>query len=323
MASAEASVNIALVKYWGKRNIELNLPCASSLSMTLQTMSDVDCDLRLTSRTSVMIADRDTLILNGKETSVNPRISRMLDYVRQKTALGPVKIESKNFFPTAAGLASSASGCAALAKALSALISLSESDLQTIARLGSGSACRSLEGGFVKMNIDGSIERLFNHDHWPSLSCSVFVIEEGKKRVPSGLGMQATVVSSELFKKRLDLIDGKIDSLINAIERRDFPAFAEIVMRDSNQFHAVCLDTYPPLLYLNGSSYKIIDAVHNLNNMGKTIAAYTFDAGPNAFVFYQREDRSLVEEAIRQSLDKTPAIVRCQVGPGAQLIDKE
>eukprot|EP01105_Mastigella_eilhardi_P017638 TRINITY_DN4061_c0_g1_i1.p1 TRINITY_DN4061_c0_g1~~TRINITY_DN4061_c0_g1_i1.p1 ORF type:complete len:281 (+),score=44.68 TRINITY_DN4061_c0_g1_i1:376-1218(+) len=210
-------------------------------------------------------------------------------------------IMSVNNFPTRAGLASSASGFACLVACMAHALEVT-ADVSGIARLGSGSACRSMFGGFVEWRrgadpsgVDSIAHQLFNDTHWPELEILILVVNEGEKAVGSTPGMQASVKTSALLQQRVASIPQKIEALKLAIAARDFGTFAEITMKDSNQMHAVCLDTYPPLFYMNDTSRTIVDIVSQLNvAVGKLIAAYTFDAGPNAVVFCLREHIHLV-----------------------------
>ncbi|KAJ2005684.1 diphosphomevalonate decarboxylase, partial [Coemansia thaxteri] len=212
-----------------------------------------------------------------------------------------------NNFPTAAGLASSASGYAALVSALGVLFDLPEStsDLSRVARVGSGSACRSMFGGFVAWQAgvsndghDSFAVQVAGHNHWPELQALILVASDKKKAISSTAGMQTTVETSELFAERVrTVVPKRMDAMQRAIAERDFAAFAEITMRDSNQFHAVCLDTYPPISYMNDTSRSIVGLVHAFNDArGRIAAAYTYDAGPNAVIYALKDDmRHLVE----------------------------
>lgn len=210
-----------------------------------------------------------------------------------------VHVCSENNFPTAAGLASSASGLAALVYTLAQLyeLQISTSDLSRIARQGSGSACRSLFGGFVAWEMgsaaDGSDSKAVQiapETHWPELEALVCVVSDAKKGTSSTEGMQHTVETSELMQARIStVVPQRMASIKQAILDRDFATFAEITMRDSNQFHAVCLDTYPPISYLNDTSRAIMRVIHEYNKDGIK-AAYTYDAGPNAVIYAPREN---------------------------------
>lgn len=212
---------------------------------------------------------------------------------------------SENNFPTAAGLASSAAGFAALVRAIANLYELpsSPTDLSRIARQGSGSACRSLFGGYVGWEqgsaADGSDSVAFQvapASHWPNMRAVILVVSAAKKGVSSTTGMQTTVATSSLFAARAnETVPRRMSEMQKAIQEKDFESFGKITMMDSNSFHATCLDTYPPIFYLNDVSRAAIKVVESINAAaGKIIAAYTFDAGPNAVVYYLEENEKEV-----------------------------
>ncbi|KAL9097288.1 MAG: hypothetical protein Q9165_000715 [Trypethelium subeluteriae] len=322
-ASTTAPVNIAVVKYWGKRDANLNLPTNSSLSVTL-----AQSDLRTHTTASCSSAyTTDTLTLNSAPQSLSsPRTQACLRELRSlraalessnpslpKLSALPLKIVSFNNFPTAAGLASSAAGFAALVRAIADLYTLpqSPSSLSLIARQGSGSACRSLLGGFVGWNVgiapDGSDSKAYEvaaAAHWAELRAIILVASAAKKSVSSTAGMQATVATSPLFRVRAaELVPARMEAMEGAIRKRDFEAFGKLTMKESNNFHATCLDTEPPILYLNDTSRAAIRAVEGINKVaGKIVAAYTFDAGPNAVVYYVEGDTEGVAGSFKRIL---------------------
>lgn len=220
----------------------------------------------------------------------------------------PLRIVSSNNFPTAAGLASSAAGFAALVRAIADLYQLPQSptELSLIARQGSGSACRSLLGGYVAWDhgtqengLDSVARLVAPRSHWPEMRALILVVSAAKKGVSSTTGMQTTVQTSSLFRTRADtVVPARMREMETAIAARDFDAFARVTMRDSNGFHATCLDTEPPIFYLNDVSRAAIRAVEALNAKspagGRCLAAYTFDAGPNAVIYYLDQDRDAV-----------------------------
>lgn len=212
---------------------------------------------------------------------------------------------SENNFPTAAGLASSAAGFAALVRAIADLYELPQDPaaLSVIARQGSGSACRSLLGGYVAWDMgsaaDGSDSRariVAEGAHWPEMRALILVASAEKKDVGSTAGMQATVATSQLFKIRAEeAVPREMSLMEKAILEKNFEGFATVTMRDSNSFHATCLDTSPPIFYLTDVSRAAIRAVEEINaSAGKLIAAYTFDAGPNAVIYYLQKNEGAV-----------------------------
>ena len=303
------------LKYWGKRDKKLNLPTNSSISVTLS-----QDDLR--TMTSIAASDsfeEDRLWLNGRPEAISSertkaclselkRLRRELensnDEIPKISSYG-LHIVSQNNFPTAAGLASSAAGFAALVVAIAKLYQLpcNESDISKIARKGSGSACRSLFGGFVAWEMgkkedgeDSKAVQIASLEHWPNIKAAILVVNEEKKDTPSTTGMQATVATSDLFQYRVrEVVPKRYTEMKKAILERDFQTFGDLTMKDSNSFHAVCLDSYPPIFYLNDTSKKIIKLICMLNEReGRIIAAYTFDAGPNAVIYYEEENENKV-----------------------------
>ncbi|XP_046397488.1 diphosphomevalonate decarboxylase [Ischnura elegans] len=307
-----APVNIAVIKYWGKRNEDLILPLNDSISATL----NMD---QMRATTTVMASPNfteDKIWLNGKEEAflTNPRL---LNCVREIKVIAKqnssaeenkmldwhIHICSENNFPTAAGLASSAAGYACLVYALAQLYGV-KGDLSTVARQGSGSACRSIYGGFVQWHrgMEGDTEeargsfaeQLVNESHWPELRIVILVVNDVKKKTSSAIGMKRSTETSELLRHRIQIsVPRRIEAMKKAIREKDFETFAEVTMKDSNQLHAVCLDTYPPAVYMNDVSHSIVELVHAYNSyLGKTEVAYTFDAGPNACLFLMEKNVS-------------------------------
>jgi len=310
-ATTSAPVNIACIKYWGKRDTKLILPTNASLSVTL----DQDhLRSKTTSRADTSF-EKDRLWLNGNEEEIKEGgrtatcIAEMKALRRKIELSNPgepkiadlhVHISSYNNFPTAAGLASSASGFAALVSSLAALYKLPSTpgELSLIARQGSGSACRSLFGGFVAWNVgsrsDGSdsmAEEIAPRSHWPEMHAIICIVSDDKKGTSSTAGMQRTVETSELLKHRIQhVVPARMEAIIEAIKHRDFNAFAQVTMQDSNQFHAVALDTDPPIFYMNDVSRAIVAIIVELNRASVArgdgrVAAYTYDAGPNAVIY--------------------------------------
>lgn len=311
MATGRAPTNIAVVKYWGKRDEALILPINSSISVTLNPD-------HLSATTTVAASPSftcDRLWLNGKEVSIEGDRyknclreirSRARDVVDKNTGAVirkkdweslHVHIASKNNFPTAAGLASSAAGFACLVYTLAQLMGVQENyegELSSIARLGSGSACRSLYGGFVKWEMgkedegkDSIAIQLADEKHWEDLVVIIAVVSSRQKETSSTAGMQESVRTSKLLHHRAkELVPKLVVEMEEAINNNDFETFAHICCADSNQFHATCLDTSPPIFYMNDTSRRIISFVERWNKAkGSAQVAYTFDAGPNAVLF--------------------------------------
>ncbi|XVF41315.1 hypothetical protein PTKIN_Ptkin01aG0270700 [Pterospermum kingtungense] len=303
MKTAQTPTNIAVIKYWGKRDESLILPVNDSISVTLDPA-------HLCTTTTVAVSpafQQDRMWLNGKEISLSGgRYQKCLREIRKRACEVEdkekgIKIEKKdweklhlhiasyNNFPTAAGLASSAAGFACLVFALAKLMNVKEDDsqLSAIARQGSGSACRSLFGGFVKWIMgkedDGSDSlavQLVDEKHWDDLFIVIAVVSSRQKETSSTSGMRESVETSLLLQHRAkEVVPKRILRMEEAIKNRDFASFAQLTCADSNQFHAVCLDTCPPIFYMNDTSHRQALFYIFLFPLG---VAYTFDAGPNA-----------------------------------------
>ncbi|XP_037293018.1 diphosphomevalonate decarboxylase [Manduca sexta] len=311
-----APVNIAVIKYWGKRDEELILPLNDSVSATLDT--SVMC-----AKTSVCARpdfNEDEIWLNGKKESFsNPRLQNCLREIKSRATAEKtvddtflswkVHVCSQNNFPTAAGLASSAAGYACLVTALAKLYKV-KSDVSSIARLGSGSACRSVYGGFVRWhagtNPDGSdsiATQIADAKHWPEMRALILVVGESKKKVSSTKGMRVSMATSDLIKHRVEYcVPKRTEEIIKAIKEKNFAQFAEITMKDSNQFHSICLDSYPPFVYMTDVSHYIVELVHKYNDFcGEPKVAYTFDAGPNACLYLLEDEVPTVISLIKHA----------------------
>ncbi|CAB9506648.1 Diphosphomevalonate decarboxylase [Seminavis robusta] len=318
METSSAPTNIATIKYWGKADAKWNTPINDSVSVTLN-----QDDLKAVTTVAASTAfENDRLWLNGEEeegAADNKRFRACVDGVRalateKKDDDGKVlvtkedwskmkiHVSSYNTFPTAAGLASSAAGYAALVAALALLFGAKEEfpgQLTSIARQGSGSACRSLSGGFVAWRKGGKkedwsdslAEQVADENHWPEIRAVIMVVSDAKKDTSSTAGMSTSVETSLLLKHRADtVVSQRMEAIEKAFLAKDFETFGQLTMADSNQFHATCLDTYPPIFYMNDVSKSIIRIIHVYNKWaGKIQAAYTFDAGPNAVIFTLEE----------------------------------
>ena len=325
--TAKSPTNIACIKYWGKRDTKLNLPINSSVSVTLD-MQDL---CTVTSVVASKSFSKDRLWLNGTEEdpSTNKRVQSVLREIRKRagafvdsdgnTIIASngdwdgynVHIVSYNTFPTAAGLASSAAGYACMVRALSALFQVSEAyagELTTIARQGSGSACRSLYGGFVKWDMgakedgtDSMAVQVATKADWPEMEAIICVVNDRKKDVSSTGGMALSVETSLLLDHRAKhVVEPRLKAIEEAYRSKNFEAFGKLTMQDSNQFHATCLDTFPPIFYMNDVSRDVIQFVHKFNkSLGGIKAAYTFDAGPNAVIFCEKQTSETLIGALR------------------------
>lgn len=212
-----------------------------------------------------------------------------------------VLIKSKNFFPSGSGLASSSSGLAALALCLGDILKSEAFDVRYISRIGSGSACRTLFGCLVQFpgvsnaDLDRNDMQVvekeskrclpfkMENSEWVRDKVAVLIMQDqhqGKKEVLSKDGMQKTAQTSELFQERIKKYSDKHIFQMNVcLKEKKLNGLMEVVMRDSNQFHATCMDTYPPLFYMNTFSMLLIKIVHRFNQVSEHHVGYTFDAG--------------------------------------------
>ncbi|CAF0783952.1 unnamed protein product [Brachionus calyciflorus] len=307
LVTCECAPNIALIKYWGKLNEELIIPLNGSISITLDRdvlssktslilLKTNNRNIQITLNNKTQVFNEGDLSKNSNDIINKKRFFTMLNKVRQNCILSDpfeyeIKIKSSNNFPTACGLASSASGFAALAHCLSKAYGY-KGDVSELARLGSGSACRSCFGGFVKWttgenSFDSLASRLFPSNHWEEMNIIALILEDGKKSVSSTHGMKESVQTSDLLKERVKIVENeRLLNMENFVREKNFDEFARLVVQDSNTFHAVCLDTYPPLFYMNDKSKEIVKFVHEYNNLDSSLKlAYSFDAGPNCFLF--------------------------------------
>ncbi len=284
-ATAIANSNIAFVKYWGKKDILLNIPMNNSISMTL--------DENVSTKTTVEFSEKykiDELILNNERQSGEKllRVSNFLDLIRKKASINfKAKVVSVNNFPTAVGIASSASGFAALAAASTKALNLklNEKELSALARQGSGSASRSIYGGFVEWKEEYA-EQIKNETHWPELRDIIVVVSDKEKYMSSREAMKITVDTSALYKKRIQNINFTLFKIKRLIINKEFTMLMEAIMKESDNMHECMADSNPKIVYLNEESKEIKSIIRNINS--KNIkAGYTFDAGPNAHIITQ------------------------------------
>ncbi|XP_054164430.1 diphosphomevalonate decarboxylase-like [Oppia nitens] len=307
--TVRAPVNIAVIKYWGKRDEDIIIPLNDSISGTLS----IDDMCAKTSVATSAEFTEDQMWLNGQKVDIaaNKRLVNCLNQIRKISTVDWIgqrlHICSVNNFPTAAGLASSAAGYACLMYALAKLYGIDSAErISTLARIGSGSACRSVYGGFVQWiaghdNETSVARQIVDENYWPEMRVLVLVVRDTQKDTSSTSGMQLTVQTSRLMQQRLKEMPDKIQAMTRAIKDRDFHRFAEIAIRESNQMHATCEDTYPPLQYMNDTSRAIRRFCHKFNDYyGQNRLGYTYDAGPNACLYLLAPDVPNVIQLLRK-----------------------
>ncbi|HGD7090557.1 TPA: diphosphomevalonate decarboxylase [Enterococcus faecium] len=320
---ARAYTNIALIKYWGKKNEELILPMNNSLSLTLDAFY---------TETEVIFSDSymvDEFYLDGtlQDEKATKKVSQFLDLFRKEAGLSlKASVISQNFVPTAAGLASSASGLAALAGACNTALKLGLDDLSLsrFARRGSGSACRSIFGGFVEWEKGhddlSSYAKPVPSDSFEDDLAMVFVlINDQKKEVSSRKGMRRTVETSSFYQGWLDSVEGDLYQLKQAIKTKDFQLLGETMERNGLKMHGTTLAAQPPFTYWSPDSLKAMDAVRQLRKQG--IPCYfTMDAGPNVKVLVENSHLSEVQETFTKLFSKEQ-VITAHAGPGIAIIE--
>lgn len=291
---AFAPANIALCKYWGKRNAELNLPVNSSLSISLG---------KLGTRTIIKFArNADRVYSNGKPAPKDfaARISSYLDLFRNDGQF--FEVRTRNNIPTAAGLASSASGFAALVKALDQLMgwNFNPRELSMLARLGSGSASRSVYDGFAVWHAGQRADGMDSHAEllegiWPDLRIGVLKVSKARKKVGSTDGMNRTRETSELYRSWPEQAACDYDELRTAVAAQDFPMLGKTAENNALAMHATMMAAWPPLCYWKPQSVGLMHKVWTAREEGLELY-FTMDAGPNLKLLYLKKDQPVVKK---------------------------
>jgi diphosphomevalonate decarboxylase len=305
-ATAYAPVNIALIKYWGKRDVALHLPLTDSFSITIDAGTT----------TTITRAAQDTVVLNGKglakDSPFYQRLVSFLDLVRPASSFF-FSITTTNQIPTGAGLASSASGFAALVLALKTFFSwdLPIEKLSCLARLGSGSACRSVFDGFAHWEkgclLDGTDSYAKKiHIMWPDLCFGVFFLSLAQKPIGSTEAMQRTVETSPLFSRWPSCVEADLAKLKKGIEERDFSLFGRALEQNALTMHATMHASWPPIVFWKPETIATLHSIMEARENGLPIYL-TMDAGPNVKVFFLRKDSQAV---LKQFPTLTPISLR-------------
>lgn len=320
-ASARARANFALVKYWGKADARLNVPAVGSISITLDALWS-DTAVEFDPRLAV-----DELVLDGGQRADQlAKVSACLDLVRERARVSTrARVVSANNFPTGAGLASSASGFAALVTAAAGALGLelAPRELSVLARRGSGSAARSVFGGFVEMHAgraadggDSFAEPLLDRDAWP-LEVAIAVTATGEKEVGSRSGMERSADSSPYYSAWVATQDSDLAAARTAIRARDFAMLADVAERNCLKMHAAAIAATPPLLYWNGATVECVHAIRRLRAAGVPVF-FTIDAGPQVKAICLPDARARVEAALR-AVPGVLDILSSRLGPGAEI----
>ena len=320
-ASARACANIALAKYWGKSDVKRNVPAVPSISMTLD---------QLVTETRVRFdpsLEADNVRLDGRRASTEEaaRVVGMLDRIRREARIRiRARVSSHNHFPTAAGLASSASGFAALAAAASAAAGLRHNPrrLSALARASSASAARSIYGGFVELpagkrgDDDLAARQLAPSAHW-NLRLIVAQTVSGPKKVGSTEGMERSRKTSPYYEAWLASAPKWARRIKRAIKERDLDALGPTMEQSTLAFHCCAITSTPSILYWAPQTITALDTVKGLRERGVSAWA-TMDAGPHVKTLCDASDAARV----RQALDRTVGVTRTWVtkpGPGVEV----
>ena len=315
-ATARAQPNIALIKYWGKRDSRRNLPAVGSISVTLDelfTTMHVELDGAL---------DLDELHVNGRSApSLLPRVTRCLDSVLGADRLR-ARVNSESNFPIAAGLASSASSFAALVVAASAAGGRERTthDLARLAGQASGSAARSLYGGYVELRNDGddiAVSTILDGDAWP-LRVIAAVTSTAAKPVSSGEAMEGSRKTSPFYSRWIEEQDMDLSTARDAITVRDFGKLASIAEHNCLKMHSVMWASRPPVVYWNAATLACLECVRKLQADGVS-AFFTIDAGPQVKVLCVPDDESRVVEAL-SGIPGVESLLVSGIGAGATLV---
>jgi diphosphomevalonate decarboxylase len=325
--SVEANSNIALTKYWGKKNEELKTPYNSNTSVTLEglkTTTTVDFDDKY---------DKDIFFLDGEEyrsgQSEYDDVVDQLNIIRKKAGIKQkAKVASKNDFPTAAGFASSASGLAALTfcAAKAAGLNLSVEELSKISRMGSGSASRSLIDGFAIWHKgessdgeDSFAETIKPKEHWPEFRILGCVISKKQKKVKSRAGMKQSVATSPIFHIWHTQADEDAKKMVELIKEKKFKELGELAQRNCILMHACAMTTDPTIMYWQGGTMDVIHKVLEMQNNGEEVY-FTIDGGPQVKIICLEKDVEKVKKEVESiGVDK---IYECKPGSGPRVIEE-
>jgi diphosphomevalonate decarboxylase len=327
--TARAPSNIALIKYWGKRagvDPGLNLPAVGSISVSLKALHTTttvtpDPDLK----------QDEVVLYEGKkkqeiDANFRERICKHLGRLRSKAPLQCYcRIKSRNNFPTGAGLASSASGFAALTLAASRALGLSlrPHELSALARMGSGSAARSVFGGFVEMQAgrldDGSdavARSLASAESWP-LKVLVAITQTQPKEVGSTEGMQLTARTSPYYTSWIESQPKDLVDMQSAIRRCDFEALTHLSEHSALKMHALMFSSKPGLIYWRGSTLEVIHEIRSLRSQGTSVC-FTSDAGPQVKALCEKEDAAKVMARLKE-IPGVLRVIESDLGDGAHI----
>lgn len=311
--TSQAPINIALLKYWGKRDEQLVLPYTDSISLSLDLF-------QTTTTLSYQETETPTFELNG--CSDEKSAPKIFSFIKKMIGTEPknLHISTRNSGPTAAGLASSASGYAALSVAVNHYynLQLSEADLQTFTRMGSGSAIRSLKGGCVLWRRDGLIESVAFP--FEDVVMAIFIVSHKQKQIGSTEAMRFSVQTSPLFPNWVEQSISDNIEFLHALQTNNFSLMGEISEQNALRMHRVCETTQPAIRYLTEQSYELIHAIQEARKQRIPVYA-TADAGPNVKAILRKNDLPAFLKYMKQVTTITPLISGISL-QGARIIDE-
>ncbi|MFH2021261.1 MAG: diphosphomevalonate decarboxylase [archaeon] len=317
-ATAIANSNLAFVKYWGKKDEKLRLPENGSISMILSGME--------TKTTVEFLANlkKDDITIDGKED--NGRVSLHLDRIRKVADIKTrAKVISKNNFPSSTGLSSSASGFAALTLAgtKAAGLNLSERKLSILARKGSGSACRSIPGGFVEWKSGDKDDESFSYTLFPKTYwdiCDIVCICSSEKKDVSSTEGQKLVSSSPFYNSRIINIEQKLIRAREALKKRDFTMLGQLAEEEALEMHAIMMTSKPALLYLLPSTVQLMRFVMSERSNGTEIY-FSLNTGQDVHILCKESDKDKLAKKLSEQ-DYVKKIIISKSGDGARLTEE-
>lgn len=301
-ATAVANSNTAFIKYWGKYDEKLILPMNSNISMTVDSQNTTT-----TVEFSKDFKD-DVVFINGKEQEGKPRdkVVRHLDLIRKLADVSlKAKVMSENNFPTAVGLASSASGFAALTMAATSAagLDIDKKQLSIISRQGSGSSCRSIYGGYVEWikserSEDSYAVQIANQNHMDIRDIAV-VISKKKRKMGTREGMRLSMKTSPLYNARLKIVEENLRKAKEAINNKDFTTLGKTAEADCLTMHAVAMTTNPALIYWEPKTLEVMEKVYQWRDEGLE-CYYTIDTGANMHIFCLPENADEIVKRVKE-----------------------
>ena len=314
---ARAYGNVALVKYWGKRNIEFNWPATPSLSLAIDALK---------TETSIKRDEEDHFFLDSGP-STEKDSSRVFEIVQRWRDEGLIddnfEVRSENSFPAGTGLASSASGIAALVTALNGISDtpLKSDDLSRRARRGSGSAARSISGGLsILPNHDDPIAKKILPPENISWGIAIAITDPSRKSVGSREAMELSHLTSPYYNAWVNQAENDYKEILSAVDKSDFTHMGEIAERNCLAMHACIMASQPPLVYWNSATVTLIHAVRQWRSEGLE-SYFTIDAGAQVFVIGQKPDLDTISRKLAD-LECVKKILTGLPAGGAEVIER-